>query len=67
MNTELKPCPFCGNKAVMITDHVTNMKPYSVVRCKKCDITTKSYFDDPFSGQPCKEIATEAWNIRIDK
>ena len=33
---ELKPCPFCGGKALLSHDHVGNGASY--VRCEKCGL-----------------------------
>ena len=49
--TELKPCPFCGGKAVIF-------KYFWSVRCEDCLVET-SIFET-------KEEATEAWNRRVN-
>lgn len=50
---ELKPCPFCGGKAVMLGEE-DGM--YQVV-CPNCDGTIDYFYDE-------KELAAEKWNAR---
>ena len=65
---KLKACPFCGGNAQLVTDRVNsnNGKPFSYIFCKDCKAHSYEYFDDAFSGQPCKERAIEAWNKRSE-
>lgn len=53
--TELKPCPFCGGKAVFIESW--NFVAYVTrVQCTKCAIST----------QPMRKgTATRRWNRRV--
>jgi hypothetical protein len=59
---DLKPCPFCGGKAVMISEPYTHDR--FLVACKnrgdvcKCEPCT-NWFDTP-------EEAAEVWNRRFD-
>ena len=59
---DLKPCPFCGGKAVMISEPYTHNR--FMVGCKdsnnvcKCEPCT-NLFDTP-------EKAAEAWNRRAN-
>ena len=54
MNNELKPCPFCGGKAILSED-----KRYNVhsVFCNECYIET--------SLQNTEQETIEAWNRRV--
>lgn len=53
---ELKPCPFCGGKAVLY-EHVG----YQVM-CSKCDVRGHLWETRP--PEQNKEMAIEKWNIR---
>lgn len=66
----LKPCPFCGGKAVIDT----TIKPdggchYKVkfAKCKRCGAQTKEKICDGYYGEHCsdEEIA-ELWNKRVE-
>ena len=64
---ELKPCPFCGGKAI----HIATSTVSGVVYCRSCDIATSKFWDDPMS-EPAEsrkkwyELANEAWNRRVN-
>lgn len=54
---ELKPCPFCGGAAVIVTNYMGGVK----IRCKNasaCSIT-QEWWDD-------EEDAFKAWNKRAE-
>ncbi len=53
MTEKLKPCPFCGGEAVLISNKEEQL--YSV-ECKNCDCGTCDHLG--------AEIAVEAWNRR---
>lgn len=63
MESELKPCPFCGGKAIMEGKHTTAGTCY-VVRCanpENCpadNVKTKKYF--------IRAIAVAVWNRGSD-
>lgn len=60
MQNELKPCPFCGGKAILKEKYikgVANRKNYWVV-CTKCQTRTQD------RNRVCK--ALEEWNRRFD-
>lgn len=59
MNTELKPCPFCGSKAETYIDFDYC---YASVLCTKCDV----YLYDESSDIPkVNELrAIQKWNRR---
>ncbi len=59
MATELKPCPFCGGKASLVTAHNKNLTWIRYfVKCQRCLTTTDNY-EKP-------EHAAEAWNRRAE-
>ena len=62
-NIELKPCPFCGAEARMITSVSLNT-PYAYVRCKNCRAETTSFRDTENNGSFIFN-AIEAWNRRV--
>ncbi|NBH15594.1 restriction alleviation protein, Lar family [Lachnospiraceae bacterium] len=60
--TELKPCPFCGGKAVL---HVRNGVR---VVCKDCGTGTIVLVDGESQGKPTSgaiESVIEKWNKRV--
>lgn len=59
MNTELKPCPFCGGEAEKKKYRFQNKTVY-VVMCSVC--TSRS----PMFLEEAKERAIIAWNRRAD-
>ena len=63
MPIELKPCPFCGGEAAVITKQynkgfLRGKGDYTYIRCKLCHATSTAAFT--------KEEAEEAWNRRVD-
>lgn len=63
-NNELKPCPFCGGKAIDVCEEgnffgkAAYSRTYRFVRCRKCNARTGVYGTRP--------KAIEAWNRRTD-
>ena len=61
---ELKPCPFCGGKAI----ELVNLTGDFYCICEQCKATTKMFglhvTND--SIENAKEKATNAWNRRAD-
>ena len=57
---ELKPCPFCGGHAniVTVTRHIKNN--LIVVKCDLCGASTKTFSENK------EETATFAWNRRVN-
>ena len=51
--TELKPCPFCGNKAMIF-----NSSFGYFVSCNVCEVETPAF--------EYRETAIEAWNRRVN-
>lgn len=51
--TELKPCPFCGGEA-----HIVTAVGESWVLCDKCRATTEMHAS--------KQLAVAAWNRRAN-
>lgn len=66
MDTQLKPCPFCGNVAVIYKGNYYEDNPanrmvdpiYYEVSCSDCDAT--------ISDCSSEQQAIEAWNKRVD-
>ena len=70
MDIILKPCPFCGGKALMKTsEQYDGQCHYKVkyVECNECYIQTQKRISDGYYGCSCtdEEIA-EIWNRRVD-
>ena len=67
INSVLKPCPFCGGKAVLFVEHGVQ------VVCLSCGVRTSSIADKTFQkGISQERIATdsidrviEEWNRRV--
>ena len=57
---ELKPCPFCGGKAIL--QHTSEGRGYSFIRCTRC-FTKGQSFCMKFDASSDEE-AIEAWNRR---
>jgi Lar family restriction alleviation protein len=72
-HNELKNCPFCGGKAMLITNHISKY-PYSYVICTKCEVTTKRHIvNNEFfeisrdeAAERSKQEATDTWNRRAE-
>lgn len=65
--TELKPCPFCGNPAMMLQG-TDGGEPYLYVECGCCGVSTPFFYcdeEDTLSG--AKEIVAKAWNRRAEQ
>jgi len=57
---ELKPCPFCGGKAVLFSGILFSAS--AEVRCKKCGARTMVYKGQNYSDVVL--LASQAWNRR---
>ena len=66
MMEKLKPCPFCGSAATLITNSVKKTNHFSYVFCTKCKAAMRECYEDSFSGQNCKEVAIATWNKRTE-
>lgn len=53
--TELKPCPFCGGKAVKVVDEI--FEKLCGVKCFNCDAMIDAKFDF--------DEAVKRWNRRV--
>lgn len=58
---ELKPCPFCGEKAELASGRFDG-KETSYVRCKRCGSIGEFFIVNP--NYASAERAIEAWNRR---
>lgn len=62
---KLKPCPFCGGEAVLITESVKEYNSYvpgANVKCRACGCNTGAYID--FTAP---RSAINAWNRRAEE
>ena len=57
MEAELKPCPFCGGKAILECEEEMGIGPEWLVVCLGCHMEG-AWFSS-------KAKATEAWNTRV--
>lgn len=63
---ELKPCPFCGEEAVIISGTALNGKyPSFYIKCNSCEIQTLAYVDMECDLKSL-EKAIEVWNRRAN-
>lgn len=63
MRTEqiaLKPCPFCGGEAEIITDTDEDGR-FAAVACPKCGAGSRQHY---FCGEDARKFAASAWNAR---
>ncbi len=60
---ELKPCPFCGGEAEMVTTVLCHMS-MAYVKCKECDAKAQTFGDRSHDGSYIFS-AIEAWNRRV--
>lgn len=71
-NDELKPCPFCGGEAEVVSMHYRDEDlTLWQVRCKTrpydVDDENRCYTADSFISFDDKEKAIEAWNTRAER
>ena len=57
---ELKPCPFCGEKARLLVSNGVR------VLCTKCGATTRILVDSERIETSAVEDVIKAWNRRAD-
>lgn len=60
--TDLKPCPFCGGKALLSHDHAGIEASY--VRCEKCGLESIRFLKSFECASD--DRAVEFWNMRAD-
>jgi Lar family restriction alleviation protein len=59
---ELKPCPFCGGEAKLLTE---NFGEYVWAKCEVCGVQTSRYYVRAVvDGKDGEKRAIEAWNRR---
>ena len=65
---ELKPCPFCGGEAKLITSITVgaHAKPIARVYCTDCKISLSWFCDNNNDGMFIEE-AVNAWNKRANQ
>ena len=61
--TELKPCPFCGQKVAELSSERFDGKDISYVTCRRCGSRGEFFFVSPKYASA--EKAIEAWNRRV--
>ena len=65
MKTELKPCPFCGGKAVIRNNAFRVLVHARVdIWCKRCGVRTMEY--KGIDWDDTHRLAIEAWNRRAE-
>lgn len=57
---DLKPCPFCGGKALL--QHCEVGAGYSYIVCQRCEVTTPQFFRA--FDRACDIDAINFWNRR---
>lgn len=59
---ELKPCPFCGGKGVLV--HAgKGVATFSFIQCTSCFCRTKDCYIS--TNHACDKEAAEEWNRRV--
>lgn len=56
---ELKPCPFCGGKAMLVSVNERYTVGCTIMRCRGNGLTARDYYT--------KDEAAEAWNTRSER
>lgn len=64
--SDLKPCPFCGGKAILAAYSGCSGR----IVCVRCHFRSDKYWDEPMTSpelerKKWKEIVTDAWNRRV--
>lgn len=61
----IRPCPFCGSKAKMVTGVTNTVPKYAkvIVVCEKCKASTDCYVDTDGDGSFIDKVL-DAWNTR---
>ena len=68
MQTELKPCPFCGGEAILIKDFKEGEAlhhPSVVVKCDTCGCNTGHYIVGCYGMGATMRDVINAWNRRV--
>lgn len=66
MSDQLKTCPFCGGKAILVT--LSSCRGY-VACIGDCGFKSADFWDEPMTGKEraefkWNELATKSWNRR---
>lgn len=64
---ELKPCPFCGGKAIIV-HQPKHLYPYhnAGVWCKKCKVHVWHRFDNSLNNETINSMLSDLWNRRAE-
>jgi len=72
---DLKPCPFCGGKAILERSHRAFIKAQTTrvafVRCKECNARSGRFNLEDYGktsrSQEAEQAAVDAWNKRTEE
>lgn len=56
---ELKPCPCCGGKAIVVQDYNYNADVLYWIECSECDLRTSEFYSEN------RRKMVDVWNKRV--